>query len=246
MTPENLETPVYLVTGAASGIGKATAALLSQTGLVWALDLDPRILTLWESNPRVTGLLADVSDEGDVRRVIDDVSQRAGHIDGLVACAGICRPASLAETSGEIWDATVNTNLRGAFLTIREAHRHLACSGRGSVVAVASELAIVGQPNLAAYAASKAGLVGMIRALAVELAPSVRCNVVAPGPIATEMLEGFQRHRGKPLEEAATGVPLGRLGTPEEVAELVRFLLEPASSFITGAVYLIDGGLTAQ
>ena len=246
MTERGVDPPVFVVTGAASGIGGAAAALLAEVGYVWALDLDPRVLTVWNANPRVMSLQVDVSDESDVSRAMRVISQESGHIDGLVACAGICRAAPLSLTTGEIWDATINTNLRGTFLVIREAHPHLVRSGRGAVVAVASELSVVGQPNLSAYSASKAGVIGLIRSLALELAPSVRCNVVAPGPVATEMLAGFQRHRGQPLEEAATGVPLGRVGKPNAVAELIRFLLQPASSFITGAVYLIDGGLTAQ
>jgi len=121
-----------------------------------------------------------------------------------------------------------------------------ARSQQPAVVAVSSELGIVGQPNLSAYCASKAAIIGLIRGLAIELAPKVRCNVVAPGPIDTAMLQSFQAERGEGVAEAGLGLPLRRVGQPVEVAQVIKFLLMPASSFVTGAVHVVDGGLTSQ
>jgi NAD(P)-dependent dehydrogenase (short-subunit alcohol dehydrogenase family) len=237
---------VFLVTGAASGIGAATVELLAEVGVVYAVDRDQGIAEAFKNRNNIRPMAFDVTDESAAQAVFETIGNEFECIDGLVTCAGICRTASLAETTAAVFDETLAVNLWGTFLMIREALPLLQRSQQPAVVAVSSELGIVGQPNLSAYCASKAAIIGLIRGLSVELAPKVRCNVVAPGPIDTAMLQSFQAERGEGVAEAGLGLPLRRVGQPVEVAQVIKFLLMPASSFVTGAVHVVDGGLTSQ
>jgi NAD(P)-dependent dehydrogenase (short-subunit alcohol dehydrogenase family) len=165
----------------------------------------------------------------------------------VVANAGIAFTGPLAETTPERWDAVMRVNLRGVYLLAQATAPLLARSGRGSFVATASELGIVGYPGLSAYGASKAGVIQLMRVLALEHAASgVRFNAVAPGATRTPMLETEQRLLGEPAEQAAAEVPLGRLGTPTEIAAAIAFLLLPQASFVTGSVLVADGGYTSR
>ena len=172
---------------------------------------------------------------------------RTDRADAVVANAGVAFTGPLAETTPERWDAVMRVNLRGVYLLAQATAPVLARSGRGAFVATASELGIVGHPGLSAYGASKAGVIQLMRVLALEYAAAgVRFNAVAPGATRTPMLETEQRLLGEPAEEAAAEVPLGRLGTPAEIAAAIAFLLSPQASFITGSVLVADGGYTSR
>jgi len=238
---------VALITGAAGGIGAATARHFSAAGWrVFAVDRRPAE----KLADNVVGVTADVSRESDVAAVIERVGEESGRLDSLVNNAAVQIGKPLTAMSVEEWDETLASNLRSAFLMSRAAHPLLQAS-RGSVVNVASVHAIATSTNIAAYAASKGGLVALTRALAVEFGPDgVRVNAVLPGAIDTPMLrEGFGR-AGYPEESARRLVertPLGRIGAAEDVARAILFLADGEQSpFTTGQCLIVDGGATAR
>lgn len=184
---------------------------------------------------------ADVSDSGEAQALIERVESELGDLDVLVNNAGITRDTLIARMSDEDWEQVINTNLRGAFNTCRAVSRKMLRRRAGAIVNVSSVVGLHGNPGQANYAASKAGIIGLTKALARELGTrGVRANVVAPGYITTELTNV--------LSEEITGAilantPLGRLGSPEDVASAVRFLCSDEAAFITGEVLLVDGGL---
>lgn len=235
------EGKVALVTGAASGIGAATAALIAELGgEVAGLDLAPSQTAL--------PLTGDVSRAADVEAAVAAVEERFGRLDVLVSNAGLFLAGkgdgpspSLAE---EAWQRTLDVNLKSVYLGARFAIPAMLRTGGGAIVNVASVAAYrVGSGASDAYTAAKGGVLSITRTLAVEHAPLIRVNAVAPGPIATPMTQATPDDSFGALVDV---VPLGRVGQPEEVARMIAFLASDAASFCTGAHYLVDGGYVAK
>jgi 2-keto-3-deoxy-L-fuconate dehydrogenase len=231
---------ICLVTGAASGIGEAIARRLAAAGgTVVGVDLRP---------DGAAQLTADVSVEADVLAAFEAVSERAGRgPDVLVNVAGIGSTTSAPDTPVEVWDRVFEVNARGTFLFCKHAIPAMAASPEGgSIVNVASVAGMVGLRNRAAYCASKGAVIALTRALAVDhVAEGVRVNCICPGTVDSPWVRQLVEEAGESIDDLRARQPLGRLGTPEEVAEAALYLASPASSFVTGSALVIDGGLTA-
>jgi 3(or 17)beta-hydroxysteroid dehydrogenase len=238
-----LKDKVVLVTGAAGAIGSAIAvAVAAQGGVAVTTDLPGRA--------RVAHAL-DVTAEADWTRVIAAIEQNGGRLDGLVNAAGIVAIGTVEDTDFATWRRVMAINLDGTFLGCKYGMRLLRRGG-GSIVNISSVSGLVGGHNLAAYNASKGGVRLLTKSVALSGArhnPPVRCNSVHPafieGPMADGMIAQF-RDPARARERLAASVPLGRFGTPAEVAELCVYLLADESAFVTGAEFVLDGGLTAQ
>jgi 3-oxoacyl-[acyl-carrier protein] reductase len=235
-----------LVTGASRGIGRAIAVALADAGhrVACCSASDGAKETRREleaAGCHATAVIADVRDAGAVDVAFSEVEAVFGPVEILVNNAGVAADGLIARMSDEQWSTVLATNLTGAFHTIRRATPKLMRNRWGRIVNISSVSGQAGAPGQANYAAAKAGLVGLTRAVARELASrNVTCNIVAPGPIVTDMTEAMPPDwRG--MMEAT--VPLGRLGTPEEVAALVAFVCSEAAGYVTGALIPVDGGL---
>jgi NAD(P)-dependent dehydrogenase (short-subunit alcohol dehydrogenase family) len=232
------------VTGAASGIGRALVDLaLADGARVAALARDAaEAESLGAVLPAGQIIVRDLVADG-AEGVVAEAIGALGGLDGVVSSAGLFDHRAGLDTSREAFDSTLALNLSASFVVARDAGA--AMTGAGSIVLISSQIGLIGHPRAAAYAASKAGINGLTKAFALELAPKgVRVNAVAPGPIATPMTAVA---RADPTRYARTiqSTPLGRFGEPEEVAHAIRFLLSPAAGFITGHILLVDGGVTA-
>lgn len=239
-----------LITGAAGGIGQAAVIAFVEAGWeVAAVDRRP-LAGLPES---VRPYRIDVAAPDEVRRLFDEVSRDLGSLEALVNNAAVPLGKALLETTTEEWDQVMESNLRSAYLTARHGV-DLLRGGRGSIVHVSSVHAVATSTHVAAYAASKGGLVALTRAMALELASErIRVNAVLPGAVDTAMLrQGLTRGGGvgtaaERLSELERRTPLGRIGQPREIAEAILFLADvERSAFITGQVLIVDGGATAR
>ncbi len=239
---------IALVTGASRGIGKSTAVALAGEGAeVYCLSTvqggcDETVRLCREVGDRAHGLCADISEEEAVKTMAETVLERAGKLDILVNNAGITRDGIFLRMGTAEFDAVMNVNLRGAFLVCRAFARAMAKAKGGRIINITSVVGLSGNAGQANYAASKAGLVGLSKSLAKELAGrGVTVNAVAPGFITTDMTKEIP----SPAKEAALkGIPLGRFGSPEDVAGAVVFLAGEPASYITGQVLVVDGGMT--
>ena len=224
-----------LVTGGGSGIGGAVAHRLVDDGFdVTIADLEPDAIA---TELGATALRLDVRDETQVAQAMDGV-------DVLVNAAGIGSTANAPDTTVEVWENVFAVNARGTFLCCKYAIPGMAARGGGSIVNVASVAALVGLRNRAAYCASKGAVVSLTRALAVDhVADGIRVNAVAPGTVDSPWVRRLVEDVGESLDALRARQPMGRLGTPEEIADAVAYLA--AAEFVTGSVLVIDGGLTA-
>jgi len=248
-----MTTPVVLVTGALTGIGRATAQAFAREGARIVVsgrrDDEGRKLAgeLQKLGAGAEFLRSDVRHEEEVRNLIDKTVSRFGRLDVAVNCAGTeGTPGPVTEQSAETYVATFDTNVLGTLLSMKHEMRVMLAQGSGSIVNISSTYGSRGAAGAALYSASKHAVEGLIKSAALEAAPSgVRVNMVAPGPIDTGMLKRFTGTDEKKAGLTAT-VALKRLGRPEEVAQAIVFLASDKASFITGVSYSVDGGKSAQ
>jgi NAD(P)-dependent dehydrogenase (short-subunit alcohol dehydrogenase family) len=243
---------VAIVTGAASGIGRATAELFALEGAQVVLaDIDRAAGEAATREIAATGGCAifepaDVTRDADARRVVGLARREFGALHVLVNSAGVIRRATIIEIEESEWDRVLAVNVKSVFLLSRHAIRAMAESGGGSIINVASGWGLAGGPRAAAYCASKGAVVLLTKAMAIDHgAQNIRVNCVCPGDTDTPMLRSEARQIGEPEAEFLAGAarrPLGRLGTPKEIAQAILFLAGGASSFMTGAAVVVDGG----
>jgi NAD(P)-dependent dehydrogenase (short-subunit alcohol dehydrogenase family) len=246
------ENPVVLITGALAGIGRATALAFSQAGariVVSGRRKEPGLAL--EAELRKLGadaefIHADVRHEDDVRSMVDQTVERFGRLDVAVNNAGTeGQKGPITEQSAESYTATFDTNVLGVLLCLKHELRVMSAQKSGSIINISSTFGRIGAPGASLYVASKHAVEGLTKSAALEGAPfGVRVNVVAPGPIETEMLARFAGSNDQKANFAA-GVPLKRLGRPEEIAEAILFVASDKASFISGASIPVNGGKAA-
>jgi 2-deoxy-D-gluconate 3-dehydrogenase len=241
----DLSGQVALVTGGARGIGLSIASLLAEQGARLVLiDSNPEIAQVAASlGTGGIGLVLDVRDETAVEAAVARIIAETGRIDILVNNVGVGAIAPALETTAEIWDLNMGVNLRAAFLFSREVGRHMVGRGYGRIVSMASQAALVALEDHVAYGASKAGLIGMSRVLALEWGPrGVTSNTISPTVINTPM--GKMTWVGERGDRFRAKIPVGRFGEAEEVAHAVLYLVSAAAGMINGENIVIDGGYT--
>lgn len=245
----SLEGRVAVVTGGARGIGLATARLLRERGAKLVLsDQSTVVHEIAAGDPdNVAAVVGDVADEDVAGTTMQLATERFGRLDILVNNAGRTLNKLVTDTSVAEFDDILRTNARGNFVHAREAFRVMAAQGYGAIVAVGSVSSLVAFETQVAYAASKAAVAQIVRVLAIEGGKKgIRVNAVLPGVIDTDIMDGVVENGRQMLAGFGEAHPIGRIGSPEEVAEAVAFLASDAASFITGALLSVDGGWTAQ
>ncbi len=242
-----LKGRVAVVTGGARGIGRAICEALADSGVsIGVVDLleseaQGTAEALVQRGVRAIALKADVSKAEDVKALFERVVDEFGTVDILVNNAGITRDTLLLRMKEEDWDAVLNVNLKSAFLCTKEALRTMTKKRYGRIVNISSVVAFTGNPGQVNYSASKAALVGLTKTIAKEYASrGITCNAIAPGFIQTQMTDALPEDVKK---EMLRGIPLGRFGTPEDVARAVVFLVSDWASYITGQVIHVNGGM---
>ncbi|HJQ52756.1 MAG TPA: 3-oxoacyl-[acyl-carrier-protein] reductase [Gemmatimonadaceae bacterium] len=233
-----------LITGSTRGIGRAIADAFAESGARVAVvgrDQQRADDAAAKIGNNAKGFTADVSDTAAVTRLVDDVEKAFGSIDILVNNAGITKDNLVMRLKDEDWDAVQNANLRGAFAAIRAVSRGMMKKRAGRIINVASIVGLIGNKGQANYAASKAGLIALTKSVAKELGSrNILVNAVAPGFIQTEMTEAMTPEAREALGKQ---IALERLGTVEDVAAMVAFLASDLASYITGQVFVVDGGM---
>lgn len=236
-----------IVTGGASGIGRATARGFAREGAkVSVLDRSANEAASVAQEIGGTAIGVDVSDAASVAAAVAQAAQAMGGVDGLVNAAGIFSAAGLNDTSPALFAQTLAVNLTGTFLMIQAAAPLLLAAGKGTIVNIGSGVGITPTgPGSTAYVASKGGVIAMTKAIAMELAPTVRVNVVCPGAVETAMTASFIRNAAGDIDPAISGrYALKRAAEPEELAAAILFLTSDEASFVTGIALPVDGGRT--
>jgi len=249
-----LKNKVAIVTGARRGMGKSHALTLAKAGAKVVVadiskeDCEIVVEEIKKNGGEAIAVKCDVTKKEDIDNMVKAAVGKWGKVDILVNNAGICQSKPFLELTEEEWDRTININLRGYFLCAQACAKEMTKQKAGVIVNIAS-VAMgqvgIGFPNLAHYCASKGGIVGMTEAIALELAPyNIRVNAIAPGMIETPMIEAVKSDP-KTMKATLAQVPMHRVGKPEEVSNLVLFLVSEESSYITGSTVVIDGGWLA-
>jgi len=249
-----MKDKVAVITGAKSGIGLATARRFAAEGaeLVAAdvKDASKEVRELVEAGGQARFVQADVSSASQVETLVQEALSAYGRVDVLVNIAGIELSKKVTDTTDSEWDRLMDINLKGVFLCSRAAIPLMQRQGGGAIVNVASELGLVGGSEIAAYCASKGGVVQLTKAMAIDhAAEGIRVNCVCPGPVATALLEATIAASFNPEEERRSILNktlLKRLGRPDEIANVILFVASDESSYMTGSVVVVDGGCTAQ
>ncbi|MFY9513717.1 MAG: 3-oxoacyl-ACP reductase FabG [Rubrivivax sp.] len=234
---------IALVTGASRGIGQAIAAALSAQGLrvIGTATTEAGAAAIGEKLPGVQGRVLNVTDGAACDALLDAIVKEHGGLHVLVNNAGITRDMLAARLKDDDWDAVIDTNLKAVFRMSRGVMRTMMKQRYGRIVNITSVVGAAGNPGQANYAAAKAGVAGMTRALARELGSrNITVNCVAPGFIATDMTDGLADAQKQAL---LASIPLGRLGAPEEIAHAVAFLCSPLAGYITGTELHVNGGM---
>lgn len=242
-----------LITGSSRGIGRSAAEVLHAAGAMVTINGRSEGSTrdgmeALGASERLFAAAGDVATVAGCEAIIGMAAEAMGGIDVLVNAAGVATFVSIEDSTEALWDATVNTNLKGTFFCCRAALPHLSAS-KGNIVNVGSDAGLIGEYGLAAYGASKGGVVNLTRALAVELAPEVRVNCVCPGNVDTDMLRrDYIDQTDDPAAaeaEIIASAPLKRIAAPREIGAAIAYLASDDAAFITGSILSIDGGTTS-
>ncbi len=247
MTAAPLQGKTALVTGAATGIGRAVAIALAASGarvavnhLGRAHDARQVVREIAAAGASAIEVEANVASAAKVERMVGKVEDALGPVDILVNNAGVILEKPFAETTEEDWDFVLDTDLRSVFLCCRAVLPSMQARGAGVVINVASELGVIGRERYAPYCAAKAGVIGLTRALAREFAPQIRVNAIAPGPVETPMLS--LEHMSPEVLAREQAIPARRVGQPDEIAGTAVFLASEQASFYYGQVLSPNGG----
>ena len=247
-----MDGKVVLITGAARGIGAAAARVMAAEGAELMLAdvlTDPLADVARDIGASAAVCPTDVTDEAAMKHLVDETVARWGKVDAALLNAGIeGKVGAIEDYAAEMFDKVMAVNVRGVWLGLKYVMTAMADRG-GSIVITSSTSGIRATPHMSAYTASKHAVIGLMRSAAIEGADrKIRVNTVNPSPIDTPMIASLEKMRGlagRNDQQMATGTPLGRYGTPEEVAKLMLFLASDESSFCTGGVYMVDGGVSA-